>query len=184
MAPSHDDEFNVSDIYGDGDGGADDEVSRLELPPPYKPDFVSDMYTGTLSSGRQFQLAQSSERGYGRDKPNEDACCIHTGVLNPDDLLLAIFDGHGLPDDYSNGAKCAQFARDVLLEALFDVYGEYGHKYIGMHVILSETLRKVDQMLSENEDIDDSMAGTTAVLLYVDGNEGCTAWVGDSRAVL
>lgn len=135
-------------------------------------------------------------------KPNQDAFS-HTSnfASQVSDAFFAVYDGHG-----RDGEKCAQYSRDMLPTVLSRVVKEMKlelcheesdkgvvpmftdvelgkeqvqHACTKSHLIVNAGLR-------ENGDIDDTLSGTTAVSVFVQGrlNRITISNVGDSRAIL
>ncbi|CAI9118648.1 OLC1v1020244C1 [Oldenlandia corymbosa var. corymbosa] len=120
-----------------------------------------------------------SQRGYypeAPDKENQDSYCIKTQLQgNPNVHFFGVFDGHGL-----NGTQCSKFVKNRLVEILSedptlleDPVKAYNSAFL-----------TTNEELHNNNDIDDSMSGTTAITVLVVGDMLYVANVGDSRAVL
>lgn len=129
------------------------------------------------SHGFRLQYSALSVRGYYPDTPdrdNQDAFCIRTNIQeNPNLHFFGVFDGHG-----QYGAQCACFARDKLADLLSadprladDPVKAYNSAFLSVNSLLHDS------------EIDDSMSGTTAITVLVNGNSLFVANVGDSRAV-
>ncbi|KAJ3683857.1 hypothetical protein LUZ60_014084 [Juncus effusus] len=131
------------------------------------------------SHGLLLQFSSLSLPGHYPDSPereNQDALLIETELMsNPNLHLFAVFDGHGL-----YGTACARFVRDrlpVLLTSdpttlLSDPEKAFNTAFI-----------TINSELHNNSEIDDSMSGTTAIVVLVYGDLLYVANVGDSRAV-
>ncbi|KAL5208603.1 hypothetical protein ABZP36_033038 [Zizania latifolia] len=120
-----------------------------------------------------------SQRGYypeSLDKPNQDSFCIHTPIgTNPDDHFFGVFDGHG---EY--GAQCSQFVKRRLCENLLRDNRFHTDAVQALHSAFLAT----NSQLHAEDNLDDSMSGTTAVTILVRGKTIYIANAGDSRAVI
>ena len=154
--------------------------------PPYKSKFqdVSDVnMEGVLSNGRRYQLASCAATlpVFRKTVANENFCYIQSGLFHLDDLFLGSFGGYGP----HHGADCAVYARDNIIEVLGELYYERENYFAGkMQLLLQKGLEKVNAKMRDDPKIEDTMAGATAVLVYIHGSDGYTAWIGDSRAIL
>ncbi|KAJ4791708.1 hypothetical protein LUZ62_042954 [Rhynchospora pubera] len=131
------------------------------------------------SHGLLLQYSALSHRGHYPDSPdreNQDSFIITTELLsNPNLHLFGVFDGHG-----AFGTECARFVRDRLPEVLCsDSVTLIADPAKAFH----EAFLTVNSELHANPDIDDSMSGTTAIVVLVYGDMLYVANVGDSRAV-
>lgn len=119
-----------------------------------------------------------SQRGYypdALDKPNQDSFCIHTPFgTSPDDHFFGVFDGHG-----EFGAQCSQFVKRKLCENLL----RNGQFNVDAVEACHAAYLMTNTQLHEDE-VDDSMSGTTAITILVRGSTLYVANSGDSRAVL
>ena len=105
-----------------------------------------------------------------------------------EDAFFGVFDGHG-----RDGDKCAQFVRDHLPTILakdMDKGREQNssqelNKEI-THDIISKAHTECNKRMHVNQDLDDSLSGTTSISIYLHGkrNRITIANVGDSRAVI
>ncbi|KAI3948724.1 hypothetical protein MKW92_019598, partial [Papaver armeniacum] len=87
------------------------------------------------------------------DKENQDSYVVKTGIQgNPNLHFFGVFDGHG-----QYGTQCSNFVKERLIEILEN-----------------------DTSLVEDLEIDDTMSGTTAILVLVSGDTVYVANVGDS----
>lgn len=127
----------------------------------------------------ELKYSYISRKGYYPDAPekaNQDRLCIHTCFKsNPNDHFFAVFDGHG-----QYGEDCAEFVKKRLCENLLkepllstDAVSAYHSAF-----------RATNEQLHRDDDIDDSMSGTTAITVLVRGKTLYIANVGDSRAVI
>ncbi|KAF5205981.1 phosphatase 2C and cyclic nucleotide-binding/kinase domain-containing protein [Thalictrum thalictroides] len=126
------------------------------------------------------RLAYSSltQRGYypeSLDKENQDCFCIITQLQgNPNLHLFGVFDGHG-----QFGAECSNFVKDKLVDILSND-PTLSENPLNAY---NSAFQTVNSELHESE-IDDSMSGTTAIVVLVNGDTLFVANVGDSRAVI
>jgi serine/threonine protein phosphatase PrpC len=120
-----------------------------------------------------------SQRGHYPDalrKANQDTFAIHTSFGgDPNEHFFGVFDGHG---EY--GQHCSHFARKNLCKNLqndshypADVVQAYHSAFLA-----------TNSQLHSNNEVDDSMSGTTGISILVRGRKLYVANVGDSRAVL
>lgn len=143
---------------------------------------LSDSVVRTVrvpSCNYELKYSYLSQKGYYPDapeKPNQDSFCVHTCFKNnPNDHLFGVFDGHG-----QYGTQCSEFVKKRLCENLLkepllstDAVSAYHSAF-----------RVTNEQLHRNDDIDDSMSGTTAITVLVRGKTLYVANVGDSRAVV
>ncbi|GAA0174693.1 non-receptor serine/threonine protein kinase [Lithospermum erythrorhizon] len=119
-----------------------------------------------------------SQRGYypdALDKPNQDSFCIHTPFgTSPDDHFFGVFDGHG-----EFGAQCSQFVKRKLCENLLRSSQFNVDAVEACHAAYLLTNTQL-----HDDELDDSMSGTTAITVLVRGSTIYVANSGDSRAVL
>ncbi|KAF9607148.1 hypothetical protein IFM89_032370, partial [Coptis chinensis] len=119
-----------------------------------------------------------TQRGYYPDSPdkeNQDCFCIMTQLQgNPNLHLFGVFDGHG-----QFGTECSNFVKDRLVEILSN------DPTLSKDPVkaFNSAFEAVNSELHESE-IDDSMSGTTAIAVLVNGNTLFAANVGDSRGVI
>lgn len=136
---------------------------------------------GTVSAGNvTVTYAYLTQRGHYPDQPNkanQDAVLVRTEFgKKPERHLFAVFDGHG-----ETGAECAFFCKSKL-PGLVLAQGERG--------LEKELEKSVHQALLQVNDelhkslFDDSLSGTTACVMVLDGKRLVVSNVGDSRAVL
>ncbi|KAF3326149.1 putative protein phosphatase 2C 35 [Carex littledalei] len=135
--------------------------------------------TQVPSHGLVLKYSALSHRGHYPDSPereNQDSFIIKVQLLsNPNLHLFGVFDGHG-----AYGTQCARFVRDRLPEVLCaDPAALQADPTKSFH----EAFLTVNLELHNNPDIDDSMSGTTAIVVLVYGDMLYVANVGDSRAV-
>lgn len=119
-----------------------------------------------------------SQRGFypdALDKANQDSFCIHTPFgTNPNDHFFGVFDGHG---EY--GAQCSQFVKQKLCENLL----RNSRFHMDAVEACYASFLKTNSELHD-DDIDDSMSGTTAITVLVRDRTIYVANSGDSRAVI
>lgn len=119
-----------------------------------------------------------SQRGFypdALDKANQDSFCIHTPFgTNPNDHFFGVFDGHG---EY--GAQCSQFVKQKLCENLLRNSRFHMDAVEACHAAFLKTNSEL-----HDDDIDDSMSGTTAITILVRDRTIYVANSGDSRAVI
>ncbi|OEL15911.1 Protein phosphatase 2C and cyclic nucleotide-binding/kinase domain-containing protein [Dichanthelium oligosanthes] len=119
-----------------------------------------------------------SQRGYypeSLEKPNQDSYCIHTPFgTSPDDHFFGVFDGHG---EY--GAQCSQFVKRRLCENLLRDNRFRTDAVVALHSAFVATNAQL-----HDDNLDDSMSGTTAITILVRGKTIYVANTGDSRAVI
>ena len=132
--------------------------------------------------GYRMRYAWVSQRGYYPDemeKANQDA---HVEVENfmadegAEDLhLFGVFDGHGKTGDH-----CAGYVRDQLPGLLKTKCKEHPQDFEKAY---KEAFIQVNEGLHKSS-IDDSLSGTTAIVVLFEGGTIHVANVGDSRTVL
>jgi len=131
-------------------------------------------------SGMTLRYAWLTQRGFypdDLDKNNQDACkVIPTYGGNPDEFLMAVFDGHGKVGD-----QVAYFARDHIEETLAASRARYPHDLTKAH---DDCFKSLNGRVHGHRDIDDTMSGTTAVSAFIKGRTIHVANIGDSRVVL
>nr|XP_009420981.1 PREDICTED: probable protein phosphatase 2C 35 [Musa acuminata subsp. malaccensis] len=129
------------------------------------------------SAGICLRYASLTQRGHYPDSPdraNQDSFCVKTGFqANPDLHFFGVFDGHG-----QFGTQCSVFVRDNLADILS------GNAHLSEDPVEAyhAAFLAANSAIHDSE-IDDSMSGTTAITVLVDGNTLYVANVGDSRAV-
>ncbi|XP_030507831.2 probable protein phosphatase 2C 35 isoform X1 [Cannabis sativa] len=134
-----------------------------------------------LVPSRNFHLEYSAltQRGYypdSLDKENQDCYSIKTQLQgDPNVHFLGVFDGHG-----QFGAQCSNFVKDKVVELLSDDPALLDDPEKAFNLAFETT----NYELHNNNDIDDSMSGTTAITVLVVGDTLFVANVGDSRAVI
>ena len=132
--------------------------------------------------GYRMRYAWVSQRGYYPDemeKANQDA---HVEVENfmadegAEDLhLFGVFDGHGKTGDH-----CAGYVRDQLPGLLKTKCKEHPQDFEKAY---KEAFIQVNEGLHKSS-IDDSLSGTTAIVVLFEGGTIHVANVGDSRAII
>ncbi|CAM9419992.1 unnamed protein product [Ascophyllum nodosum] len=162
-------------VNGSGQGSNQPLTSReiqdrIDAPP--KSETVS-------IGGYTLRYAYMSQRGFypdDREKANQDAYHVATtydGDSNK--ALFSVYDGHG-----KEGDLCAVFCKDTLPALL----GKELKEHRTVEKALKRAFNRTNDELHRNRNVDDSLSGTTAVAVYVDGRDMWVANVGDSRAVL
>ncbi|KAM5547617.1 protein phosphatase 2C and cyclic nucleotide-binding/kinase domain-containing protein [Rosa sericea] len=178
---SNEEDGEITDQFNGGNNTRDAEmgITRLSrvsaqfLPP-------NGSRTVKVPSGK-FELRYSylSQRGYypdALDKANQDSFCIHTPFgTNPDDHFFGVFDGHG-----EFGAECSQFVKRKLCENLL----RHGKFQVDAVEACHEAFLATNSQLHDDDIVDDSMSGTTAITVLVRGRKIYIANSGDSRAVI
>ncbi|CAI9298506.1 unnamed protein product [Lactuca saligna] len=127
----------------------------------------------------RLQYSYLSQRGYypdALDKANQDSFCIHTPFgTNPNDHFFGVFDGHG---EY--GTQCSQFVKQKLCENLLRNNRFHVDPVEACHAAFLTT----NSQLHADNNVDDSMSGTTAITVLVRGKTLYVANSGDSRAII
>ncbi|KAL6974434.1 cGMP-dependent protein kinase [Sarracenia purpurea var. burkii] len=137
--------------------------------------------TVKIPSSGNYELRYSylSQRGYypdALDKANQDSFCIHTPFgTNPDDHFFGVFDGHG-----EFGAQCSQFVKRKLCENLLRNSRFHTDAVEACHAAFLAT----NSQLHADNNLDDSMSGTTAITVLVRGRTLYVSNSGDSRAII
>lgn len=176
----------------------------------------SDEPREIICGGLRLRYAYVSQKGYYPDdphKPNQDSYSVieRFGSRESNDSFFAVYDGHG-----RDGDLCAQFARDRLTGYLAKHINRLKERETKNHKatldgmahrnpeksadVLSFVELSKEQMqeaclrahvecnlaMHQDQSIDDSLSGTTAISAYVHGrrNRVTICNVGDSRAVL
>jgi serine/threonine protein phosphatase PrpC/CRP-like cAMP-binding protein len=139
------------------------------------PKVVSTKITNRLT----IQYAFVSQRGYypdALDKPNQDTYTVIPS-FNGDDskMYFGVFDGHG-----TTGDLCSLFAKKECPERLVKILDK---KYCSFLEAYSKSFEDTNAKLHASR-VDDSLSGTTAICLFLDGETIHVANVGDSRAVI
>lgn len=120
-----------------------------------------------------------SQRGYypdALDKPNQDTYTVIPS-FNGDDskMYFGVYDGHG-----TTGDLCSMFAKKECPERLIKILDK---KYCSFLEAYSKSFEDTNAKLHASR-IDDSLSGTTAICMFLDGETIHIANVGDSRAVV
>jgi len=133
--------------------------------------------------GKEFILRYGvlSQRGYYPEdllKVNQDKYIVQTDVGAKMDMILGVFDGRG-----PEGDMCAGFVRKHMVNELKAqaTTGTYANDFSKAY---TETFRMINRYLHEEDDIDDSYSGTTAVCATFFGSDMYVANIGNSRAVI
>ena len=136
--------------------------------------------TGVVRAGDyKITYAYVSQRGHYPDQPfkaNQDAVLVKTDLIGGggDHHLFAVFDGHG-----ECGAETAFFCKSKLPQILAEDEALRSDPPAAIH----DALIKVNSELHTSL-FDDSLSGTTACVVYVNGSELVVSNIGDSRCVL
>jgi len=161
-----------------------DEVSLAKI------DFEMDEKDSNLTGSKKtlsmkfgnfnISYAVLSQRGYYPESPNkanQDAFTVVTNLFGDShQALFAVFDGHG-----KDGDKCARFCKkQVPVNA-----GKFlkGCDHAQVNDALTKLLVTTNTELHKSK-IDDSLSGTTAVVVYMNEENIYIANVGDSRAII
>lgn len=125
------------------------------------------------------QYAFVSQRGYypdALDKPNQDSCTILPAFMgDAAKMYFGVFDGHG-----TTGDLCASFVRKECPERLVRILDRKNCSFLEAY---SKSFEETNARLHASR-IDDSLSGTTAICMFLDGETIHVANVGDSRAVI
>lgn len=110
------------------------------------------------------------------DKPNQDAYTIIPS-FNGDEsrIYFGVFDGHG-----TTGDLCSTFVKKECPERLVRLLEKKDGSFIEAY---SKSFQDTNSKLHASR-IDDSLSGTTAICMFLDGDMIHVANVGDSRAVI
>ena len=112
----------------------------------------------------------------------------HNFANHEEDAFFGVFDGHG-----RDGGKCAQFVRNhlptILAKAIDKGREQNSSQELNKeitHDIISKAHTECNKRMHVNQDLDDSLSGTTSISIYLHGkrNRITIANVGDSRAVI
>ena len=143
-----------------------------------------------LPCGTKIRWAAVSQRGYypgALDKPNQDCFVTIADVGGQKDAhWFGVYDGHG-----QTGDKCSQFAREHL-PAQFVAAAGSARRLPGdsavVHAAMAHAHEQTNEMLGASKEIDDTLSGTTAASVYLDGGVDCgrivVANVGDSKTII
>lgn len=128
-------------------------------------------------SGVRLRYAWASQRGYYPDspnKPNQDAHTVKLSVGGSSEtVFFGVFDGHG-----ATGTECASFARDKVFNNLLGDLDFHDNPAAALHNATAKTNDQLHRSL-----IDDTLSGTTAVMMLLRGRDVIVGNVGDSRIV-
>lgn len=142
--------------------------------------------------GVTMRYAYLSQRGHYPDDPlkaNQDAYCVQENLSEGrKDAFFGVFDGHGQAGDGTAIFTKKNLHKNVRLQ-LEKARKAAGGKDINKEAVqaaLSKAHVETNKALHRNQNIDDSLSGTTAVSMYMHGkrNRITISNVGDSRAVL
>ena len=144
----------------------------------------------TLPCGTKIRWAAVSQRGYypgALDKANQDSFVAIADVGGQKGAhWFGVYDGHG-----KTGDKCSQFAREHLPAQFVAAAGPAGRLPGGraiVHAAMIHAHERTNEMLGASEEIDDTLSGTTAASVYldgsVDGGRIVVANVGDSKTIV
>ncbi|GMF43159.1 unnamed protein product [Phytophthora fragariaefolia] len=110
------------------------------------------------------------------DKPNQDSCTILPAFMgDASKMYFGVFDGHG-----TTGDLCASFVRKECPERLVRILDRKNCSFLEAY---SKSFEETNARLHASR-IDDSLSGTTAICMFLDGETIHVANVGDSRAVI
>ena len=144
----------------------------------------------TLPCGTKIRWAAVSQRGYypgALDKANQDSFVAIADVGGQKDAhWFGVYDGHG-----KTGDKCSQFAREHL-PAQFVAAAGPASRLPGdcaiVHAAMAHAHERTNEMLGASKEVDDTLSGTTATSVYLDGGVDCgrivVANVGDSKTII
>lgn len=142
--------------------------------------------TITMNGGIKITYGCVSQRGHYPENPskaNQDAYFVHEDLCEGrGDALFGVCDGHG-----QDGDRCSLFVKRVLAEQICmqlsrlpaNASAEDNNETFKAAAI------QTNKLLRQNgEGIDDSMSGTTANWIVVQGHEMAVGNIGDSRTIL
>ena len=144
----------------------------------------------TLPCGTKIRWAAVSQCGYypgALDKANQDSFVVIADVGGQKDTYwFGVYDGHG-----KTGDKCSQFAREHLPAQFVAAAGPAGRLPGGcatVHAAMVHAHERTNEMLGASKEIDDTLSGTTATSVYLDGGVDrgriVVANVGDSKTII
>ena len=144
----------------------------------------------TLPCGMRIRWAAVSQRGYypgALAKANQDSFVTIADVGGQKDAhWFGVYDGHG-----KTGDKCSQFARDHLPAQFVAAAGpacRLPEDCATVHAAMAHAHEQTNEMLGASKEIDDTLSGTTATSVYLDGGVDrgriVVANVGDSRTII
>jgi len=144
----------------------------------------------TLPCGTRICWAAVSQRGYypgALDKANQDSFVAIADVGGQKDAhWFGVYDGHG-----KTGDKCSQFAREHLPAQFVAAAGPAGRlpeDCATVHAAMAHAHERTNEMLGASKEIDDTLSGTTATSVYLEGGVDrgriVVANVGDSRTII
>mmetsp|Transcript_37713 Transcript_37713/g.67912 ORF Transcript_37713/g.67912 Transcript_37713/m.67912 type:complete len:741 (-) Transcript_37713:457-2679(-) len=170
-----------------------DPMTKLEI--DKRIESIDETLTAKFG-GVSVRYAYLSQRGYYPDdalKPNQDSYSVsHNFAGRQTDAFFGVYDGHG-----RDGDKCAHFVRDNLPTMLTKATTKARDKQqLGsedqelnkesMQEILTKAHTECNKRMHINQNLDDSLSGTTSISMYLHGNRNriTISNVGDSRAVI
>lgn len=110
------------------------------------------------------------------DKPNQDTFTIIPDFHGDSSkMYFGVFDGHG-----TTGDLCAQFVKKECPARLLTLLDRKNSSFLEAY---SKSFEDANAKLHQSR-IDDSLSGTTAICMFLDGETIHVANVGDSRAVI
>ena len=144
----------------------------------------------TLPCGTKIRWAAVSQCGYypgALDKANQDSFVVIADVGGQKDTYwFGVYDGHG-----KTGDKCSQFAREHLPAQFVAAAGPAGRLPGGcatVHAAMVHAHERTNEMLGASKEINDTLSGTTATSVYLDGGVDrgriVVANVGDSKTII
>lgn len=129
------------------------------------------------AGGYEVSYCYLTQRGHYPDQPfkaNQDAVLVREACGGDETHMFGVFDGHG-----ETGAECAFFCKSKLPDALMHHLAGSDDPEQALH----QALLQVNTELHTSF-FDDSLSGTTACVVWLDGDTMVVSNVGDSRAVL
>ncbi|KAA8494593.1 putative protein phosphatase 2C 64 [Porphyridium purpureum] len=177
---------NAAPDYRDGEDGE----GRVEL----ALDKVPHIKFGACTKAGWEQVRGENNRSVEVRKTNQDAYCA-MGPWLDHQMLFGVFDGHGTEGrtvSHSVRDSIASGLQDSLSTTTFrtDVNSESVERRSMIHRVrmraLSVSHAQAEKVLHEvvSDKADHMFSGTTAICVWLHGNDCYTACVGDSRAIL
>lgn len=112
----------------------------------------------------------------GEEHINQDSSSVNLAVNgSPTEHIFGVFDGHG-----AQGTGAATFVSDRLAPMLIRLKSKNNTTVEALH----KGCQVMNTMLRNEPEIDDSLSGTTVVVVWMNGVEVHVSNLGDSRAVL
>lgn len=150
-------------------------VTRSQIPITIKPPTFQS-FTHIEVSSKLFRLSGCILPGFDPLKDRKKDCQDDYGIFeNSSSFLVVLFDGHGI-----NGHLVSNFCKDFMES----FYHENSRKFEDSpKPTIDEMVQSCDKYLKESE-INTSLSGTTAVVLYINSQGIHIGSVGDSRGIL